>query len=159
MIDRKTARAPGAMGIGQALQIIIRTKMTPEAYEKLEDKLAEFLRNEALDGFIEDEVTGNTTAFGQTAGDVAQDRRQDTVLYADRVTYSGFLENLSKSIEEFLTKQPRTREGHRILQSCDEMRGEMEFHLAAHPEDKHFIEAIKKALEEGDGTLELVLSG
>lgn len=155
MIDRKTARAPGAMGMGQALQIVIRTKMTPEAYEKLEDKLTEFLRNEALDGFVEDEVTGNTTAFGQTA----QDRRQDTARYADRVTYSGFLENLSKSIEEFLTKQPRTREGHRILQSCDEMRGEMEFHLAAHPEDKHFIEAIKKALEEGDGTLELVLSG
>lgn len=155
MIGRKTARAPGAMGMGQALQIIIRTKMTPEAYEKLEDKLAEFLRNEGLDGFIEDEVTGNTTAFGQTA----QDRRQDAARYADRVTYSGFLEDLSKSIEEFLAKQPRTREGHRILQSCDEMRGEMEFHLAAHPEDKHFIEAIKKALEEGDGTLELVLSG
>lgn len=155
MIGRKTARAPGAMGIGQALMIVIRTKMTPEAYEKLEDKLAEFLRNEGLDGFIEDEVTGNTTAFGQTA----QDRRQDAARYADRVTYSGFLENLSKSIEEFLTKQPRTREGHRILQSCDEMRGEMEFHLAAHPEDKHFIEVIKKALEEGDGTLELVLSG
>lgn len=159
MIHKTATRAQGAMGMGQALQIVIRTKMNPEACEKLEDKLAEFLRNEGLDGFIEDDATGNTTAFGQTLGDDAQDRQQDTARYADRVTYSGFLENLSKSIEEFLTKQPRTREGHRILQSCDEMRGEMEFHLAAHPEDKHFIEAFKKALEEGDGTLELVLSG
>ncbi len=159
MIHRRSTRAPDAKGMGQALQIVIRTRMTPEAYEKLEDKLSEFLRNEGLDGFIEDDATGNTTAFGQTAGDVAQDRRQDTARYADRVTYSGFLEYLSKSIEEFLVKQPRTQEGHRILQSCDEMRGEMEFHLAAHPEDKHFIEAIERALEEGDGTLELVLSG
>ncbi len=41
--------------------IAVKTLITPEAFEKLEDKLKELLENERLEAVIDDLVTGNTT--------------------------------------------------------------------------------------------------
>lgn len=81
------------------------------------------------------------------------------VKYADRVTFNGFLSELTDSMVEFLNLQPKNKDGHVILQDCDEMDIDMQAHLITNPEDAAFIASITKALEVGDGTLELALSG
>jgi len=81
------------------------------------------------------------------------------VMYADRVTFSGFLSGLTESMVRFLKMQPRTMEGHVILQDWDEIGIDMQAHLIENPQDAPFLEIITKALEDGDGTLELALSG
>lgn len=45
----------------QQIIITIKTPITPEAFEKLEDKLKELLENERLEAIIDDMVTGNST--------------------------------------------------------------------------------------------------
>jgi hypothetical protein len=81
------------------------------------------------------------------------------VRYADRVMFNGFLSELTDSMVEFLNLQPKSRDGHIILQYCDETEIEILAHLVDNPQDAAFLESITKALEEGDGTLELALSG
>lgn len=41
--------------------ITVKTLITPEAFEKLEDKLKELLEKERLEATIDDLVTGNST--------------------------------------------------------------------------------------------------
>jgi hypothetical protein len=81
------------------------------------------------------------------------------VRYADRVTFSGFLSELTDSMVTFLNLQPKNKDGHVVLQDCDEMEIDISAHLIENPQDAPFLETITKALEDGDGTLELALSG
>jgi hypothetical protein len=60
---------------------------------------------------------------------------------------------------EFLNLQPKNKDGHVILQDCDEMEIDISAHLIENPQDAAFLETIAKAIEDGDGTLELALSG
>jgi sugar-specific transcriptional regulator TrmB len=43
------------------ITIEVKTLITPQAYEELEDKLRNFLEKEGLNAIIEDNITGNTT--------------------------------------------------------------------------------------------------
>lgn len=45
----------------QQIIITIKTPITPEAHEKLEDKLKELLETERLDATIDNLATGNST--------------------------------------------------------------------------------------------------
>ena len=46
--------------IKEMIKIEIRTLITPEAFEKLEDKIRDLLEEEKLSGTIYNEITGNT---------------------------------------------------------------------------------------------------
>lgn len=45
----------------QIIRIHIKTPLTPEAHEKLEDELAGFLYSRGIEAVIENSVTGNST--------------------------------------------------------------------------------------------------
>jgi len=116
MKDRTNMNAPGRRNVGQVLQIEIRTKMTPEACEKLEDRLAELLRNEGLDGFIEDYVTGNTTAFGK-------DTEICSFCGASVKPGSGSYVNRVPDLNDYHTKLEQKKafpQGQFICTACDE---------------------------------------
>ena len=118
MKERMNISAQGATSIGQVLRIAIRTEMTPEAYEKLEDRFAGFLRNEGLEGFIEDDVTGNTTAFGITI-----DTEICTLCGASVKPGSGSYVNRVPDLNDYQTKLEQEKafpQGQFICAACDE---------------------------------------
>ena len=107
-----------------------------------------------------DKIAQQTVQPGNSSGSSnAPDTTHTSTRYADIVTYTGFLSELTDSMVEFLEKQPKSREGHRILQLCVELETEIGVHLALHPKDTPFMQKIKEALTGGDGTLELAPSG